>query len=289
MIQPIDLENSKYSYGTTPMYNSLIDEIIRRDSPAEIVMFNVATIIRNCAQTEKISNMVKEEKRVGRETDQPSMALLSKTKTEISMLLNDIVEMFDANKNILNPTLIAYFCDYKRTIPSASYRVPTPGKRVLHTAEELLIASMSPKRSVTKVRNITLIEIPILNAAFPHKVLDLELGNIKNTHRIAHITSHPLDYHIHKSTSHYRLVQSFTGHVLKPEDLNNKVFGTDVLPFNIYTHAVLGDSVDIKPSISPGVKKKLFEVAKNEHWNIHTPAWIKERMMEIGIRIPFQI
>ena len=62
MVQPIDLENSKYSYGTTPMYNALIDEIIRRDSPAEIVMFNVATIIRNCAQTERITEMVKEEK-----------------------------------------------------------------------------------------------------------------------------------------------------------------------------------------------------------------------------------
>ena len=112
MVQPIDLENSKYSYGTTPMYNALIDEIIRRDSPAEIVMFNVATIIRNCAQTERITEMVKEEKRLGKETERPSMSLLNRTKAEISMLLNDIVEMFDANKSILNPTLIAYFCDY---------------------------------------------------------------------------------------------------------------------------------------------------------------------------------
>mgnify|MGYP000021373093 FL=1 len=289
MIQPIDLENSKYSYGTTPMYNSLIDEIIRRDSPAEIVMFNVATIIRNCAQTEKISEMVRAEKRLGKETDRPSMSLLNRTKAEISMLLNDIVEMFDANKSILNPTLIAYFCDYQKTIPSMSYRVPTPGKRVLTTAEQLLISSMTPKRSVTKVRNITLIEIPILNGEFPHKLLDIELGYIKNNHRIAHVTSHPLDYHICKSTSHYRLVQSFTGHVLKPEDLNHKVFGTDVLPFNIYTHAVLGDSVDIKSSISPGVKKKLIEVATHEHWNIHTPQWTKERLHEIGVRVPFQI
>lgn len=271
------------------MYNSLIDEIIRRDSPAEIVMFNVATIIRNCAQTEKISEMVRAEKRLGKETDRPSMSLLNRTKAEISMLLNDIVEMFDANKSILNPTLIAYFCDYQKTIPSTSYRVPTPGKRVLTTAEQLLISSMTPKRSVTKVRNITLIEIPILNGEFPHKLLDIELGYIKNNHRIAHVTSHPLDYHICKSTSHYRLVQSFTGHVLKPEDLNHKVFGTDVLPFNVYTHAVLGDSVDIKSSISPGVKKKLIEVATHEHWNIHTPQWTKERLHEIGVRVPFQI
>ena len=289
MIQPIDLENSKYSYGTTPMYNALIDEIIRRDSPAEVVLFNVATIIRNCAQTDKITDMVKTERRLGRETDQPSMSLLNKTKTEISMLLNDIVEMFDANRSILNPTLIAYFCNYEKTIPGNSYRVPTPGKRVLHTAEQLLISSMSSKRSVTKVRNITLVEIPILNGEFPHKLLEMELGYIKNNHRIAHVTSHPVDYHICKSTSHYRLVQSFTGHVLKPEDLNNKVFGTDVVPFNVYTHAVLGDSVDIKPSLTPSVKKKLIEVATTEHWNIHTPQWTKERMMDIGVRIPFQI
>lgn len=289
MIQPIDLENSKYSYGTTPMYNALIDEIIRRDSPAEVVLFNVATIIRNCAQTDKITDMVKTERRLGRETDQPSMSLLNKTKTEISMLLNDIVEMFDANRSILNPTLIAYFCNYEKTIPGNSYRVPTPGKRVLHTAEQLLISSMSSKRSVTKVRNITLVEIPILNGEFPHKLLEMELGYIKNNHRIAHVTSHPVDYHICKSTSHYRLVQSFTGHVLKPEDLNNKVFGTDVVPFNVYTHAVLGDSVDIKPSLTPSVKKKLIEVATTEHWNIHTPQWTKERMLDIGVRIPFQI
>lgn len=289
MIQPIDLENSKYSYGTTPMYNALIDEIIRRDSPAEVVLFNVATIIRNCAQTDKITDMVKTERRLGRETDQPSMSLLNKTKTEISMLLNDIVEMFDANRSILNPTLIAYFCNYEKTIPGNSYRVPTPGKRVLHTAEQLLISSMSSKRSVTKVRNITLVEIPILNGEFPHKLLEMELGYIKNNHRIAHVTSHPVDYHICKSTSHYRLVQSFTGHVLKTEDLNNKVFGTDVVPFNVYTHAVLGDSVDIKPSLTPSVKKKLIEVATTEHWNIHTPQWTKERMLDIGVRIPFQI
>lgn len=73
------------------------------------------------------------------------------------------------------------------------------------------------------------------------------------------------------------------------ETLNHKVFGTDVLPFNVYTHAVLGDSVDIKSSISPGVKKKLIEVATHEHWNIHTPQWTKERLHEIGVRVPFQI
>ena len=252
-------------------------------------MFNVATIIRNCAQTEKITGMVKEEKRLGKETDLPSMTLLNRTKAEISMLLNDIVEMFDANKSILNPTLIAYFCDYQKTIPSTSYRTPAQGKRVLTTAERLLISSMSPKRSVTKVRNITLVEIPILNGEFPHKLLDIELGYIKNNHRIAHVTSHPLDYHIYKSTSHYRLVQSFTGHVLKPDDLNHKVFGTDALPFNTYTHAVLGDNVDIKSSISPGIKKKLIEVASREHWNIHTSQWTKDRLDEIGVRVPFQI
>ena len=101
-----------------------------------------------------------------------------------------------------------------------------------------------------------MIEIPILHGEFPHKLLDIELGYIK---------------------------------VLRPENLNNKVFGTDAVPFNIYTHAVLGDGVDIKPSITPGIKKKLVEVATHEHWNIHTPQWTKDRLNDIGVRIPFQI
>lgn len=289
MIQPIDLENSKYSYGTTPMYNALLDEIIRRDHPAEIVLFNVATIIRNCSQTEQITTMAKDEKRLGHETEEPSKTLLTKTKTEISMLLNDIVEMFSAVKGVAHPTLIAYFCDYSKTIPSSSYRTPAPGKRVLTTAEQLLIASMNPKRKVSKVRDITLIEIPILQGEFPHQVLDRELGYIRNTHRIVHITNHPLDYHICKSTSHYRLVQSFTGNVLQPKDLPHKVFKTDALPFNVYTHAVLGDDVDIKPSLSPAAKKKLLEIASHEHWSIHTPQWTKERLGDVGVRVPFQI
>ena len=289
MIQPINMENSKYSLGTTPVFNTLLNEISRKENPVEIVLFNVATIIRNCMHTEKITNMIKEEKRRGQETNAPSLALLNETKKEIATLMNDIVAMFNDNQAIMNPTLIAYFCDYRKTIPTASRREEIASKKTLFLAEDMLIHAMTPRRSVTKARNVTLIEIPILTGKFPHVILADELGYIKNNHNIGHISNHPIDYHICKYTSSYRLIQSFTGKVLTTGELPEKVFGSSDIPFCPATHAVLGDKEDVKPSLSPSVKKKMYEVAKQEHWAIHTPEWLEERMYQIGVRVPFKM
>ena len=290
-MQPIDLENSKYSLGTTPIYNTLLKEITKRNAPVEVVLFNVSTILRNCNSKESVKQLVDEDKRLGRETDRPSQMLLSETKREINLLLEDILEMFRYNTNILNPTLIAYFCNYQKTIPTTSYREPTHGKRVLTTAETMLLHSMRPgNRAVKKAQNVTLVEVPITRGKFPHAILAEEIGFITNNHRIAHITHHPVDYHVCKYTSDYRLIQSFTGQIIRPNELGDKVFSNSSVPFNVYTHAVLGDSVDIKSSITPSTKKKLIQVAQQEHWKeVHTSDWIRDRLKEIGIRIPFEI
>lgn len=291
MLQPIDLEHSKYSLGTTPIYNTLLKEIMRRNSPVEVVMINVSTLLRNCNSNESVKQLVEEEKRLNRETSRPSKQLINDAKHEIQMLFDDIVEMFRSNNTIINPTLIVYFCDYKNIIPKGQYREPSHSKRVLTTAEDILLSSMAPdKRRVTRPHDVSLVELPISKGKFPHILLADELGLINNTHRVAHITHHPIDYHIHRYTSDYRLIQSFTGNVIRPRDLGDKVFNNQAIPFNVYTHAVLGDGVDIKSSLSVSTKHQLMELAKKEHWrDVHTADWVRDRLRDIGIRIPFEI
>ena len=291
MLQPIDLENSKYSLGTTPIYNTLLKEITKRNSPVEVVMINVSTLLRNCNSNESVKQIVEEEKRLNRETKRPSKQLIEDAKNEIQLLFDDIVEMFRSNKTIINPTLIVYFCDYKSIIPKSQYKEPTHSKRVLTIAEDILLSSMAPdKRRVSRPHDVSLVELPVKKGKFPHILLAEELGLVNNTHRVAHITHHPIDYHVHKYTSDYRLVQSFTGHILRPKDLGLKIFNNQAIPFNVYTHAVLGDGVDIKSSLSPSTKRQLGDVAQKEHWrDIHTADWVRDRLKEIGIRIPFEI
>ena len=291
MLQPIDLENSKYSLGTTPIYNTLLREITKRNSPVEVVMINVSTLLRNCSSNEDVKQILEEEKRLNRETNRPSKQLINDTKNEIQVLFDDIVEMFRSNNTIINPTLIVYFCDYKNIIPHSQYREPSHGKRVLTVAEDILLSSMAPdKRKVTRPHDVSLVELPIGKGKFPHILLADELGLINNTHRVAHITHHPIDYHIYKYTADYRLIQSFTGNILRPKDLGSKVFNNQSVPFNVYTHAVLGDNVDIKSSLSISTKRQLMDLAKKEHWgDIHTADWVRDRLKEVGIHIPFEI
>lgn len=287
--QPIDMSNSKYSMGTTPVFNKLLELVQGHRNPVEIVMFNVSTILRNCANNESVVKILQHEKETGVETDKPAQQLLVEARNELELFMGEIVQMLQDATHVQSPTLVDYFCDYQKIIPNSYYRQMSHGKRAMCIAEQMLLASMTRKQLKRTVGRVTIFEVPVLGGIQPHVALSKILGGIPNDHGIVQITNHPLDYHICKYTSSYRLLQSFTGEVYTKDMLAQKVFGTDALPFNTCTHAVLGDTTDIKSSISPSTKKKLFEIASNEHWGIHTVEWTKERLYDVGVRIPFNI
>lgn len=289
MYKPITIEEGKYSLGTTPIYNTLLQMINARELLVDTLFVNVSTILRNCNSNESVSKELSKEKQLGKETDKPADILISESKKEILNFIQDIIGMFNDNKRIFNPTVVAYFGDYSKCIPQQQYRTPPPSKRAIVQAESMLKHVLKNTRSVSTRGTVRFIELPITNNIFPHKHLINELGSISNNHIVAHITNHPCDYHVNKYCSDYKIIQSYTGKVLRVSDLSEKIFGTADIPFNPITHGVFGDKEDIKCSLTPAEKKKAIEIAKKESWSIHTAEWIYDRFRELGIRVPVNL
>ena len=100
------------------------------------------------------------------------------------------------------------------------------------------------------------------------------------------ISNHPSDYHIGPYCRTFRLIRSYTGEVVPYKNLNRHLFDTNSIPFNQYTHALLGDKEDIKPTYKSGAKSKLIEQAEKEEWSLKTQDYIRERLYRLSIRIP---
>lgn len=287
MLEPISQESSVFSLGTTPIYNTFLSLIEQQQSPIDTVFINIGTIFRNCASRQNITEMISKEKSIGVETDKPAHALITEAKKEIQQFTQDLMTMMRSNKNIVNPTIVGYYCNYAKCVPN-HYRVPAPGKRTIQLAESLLEGLLTTRRKSSIVQGVTYTEVHVPNGTFPHMELINELKITKNRHLVAHVTHHPLDYHVHKSCSSYQLVQSFTGKVVTKNNFSEKVFGTSLIPFNPYTHVLFGDKEDIQGSLSGVEKKRLLEMAQEENWAVKTSDWIYERINQLRIALPFK-
>lgn len=279
----------EFSLGTNPIYNTLLRMITARECLIDTLFVNVSTILRNCNSNESVATEMNKEKQLGKETDKPASILIQEAKKEILTFTQDVMDLFNNNKRIINPTIIAYFCDYSKCIPTKQYRTPPPSKRAITVAESMLKRVLHNTRSDNIKGKVRFIELPITDRIFPHKHLINELGMLRNNHLVAHITHHPCDYHVSKYCSDYRIIQSYTGKILTSDSFAEKIFGTADIPFNPYTHGLLGDKEDIKCSLTPAEKKKLVEIAKKESWSIHTAEWIYERLRNMDINVPVNL
>lgn len=118
---------------------------------------------------------------------------------------------------------------------------------------------------------------------WPHKELMNELASdyggmrYNQTLLISHV---PLDFHLYRAVKDLTLVESFTGALKTSRDFGKKVFNEEEIPFNKYTHLLLGDKWYLRSQVRAAEKRKIKEVAKKERWHLLPEKAIAESIVK---------
>lgn len=106
---------------------------------------------------------------------------------------------------------------------------------------------------------------------WPHKAIVADLMkvypglNMRNTLMISHV---PLDFHLYKVFKNFNILESYTGKLKAKNDFGLKVFKNEHIPFNKYTHLLLGDKWYLRSQVSPAVKRDIAAQAEQQRWNL---------------------
>jgi len=279
----------EYSMGTAPIYRTLRDIYSSTAPVYDTIMINIGTILRNCSSNKSVTDAKREDKLLGRKSNTPAHILIKEAKAEILKFIAAVCSLIGNNDAVLFPSVLIYFVDYKKCIPAHAYKPFTDSEREMALAETMLQGIVHGVKKDGKVDRVNFVELPITNKQCPHRVLMKELAAIKSNHHVLMISNHKLDYHIHRYCSRFCLVDSFTGKIIEPRDLSEKVFSNKELPFIPELHALLGDNTDIKAAISGKEKKNLIEVATTNRWSIHTSEYVIAALKSLRVSIPFEI
>lgn len=280
-------QQSEFSIGTTPMMKSIESLIENREEMVDTVCLNLGTIVRNCLQNQAVKDAIDFDKRHGTRTERPARVLTDEAKKEMIKVIGDICQMLNNNQFVNNPAIITYHSDYSKSVPREVYKEPIDSKYYLTMADQFVRMSVvKGNRKAARQGKVMMIELPINDKFLPWRHIMLELKDMKNNHNVLMVSNHPVDYHVGSISHTFRIVRSFTGEIVKYKQLGRIVFKSEMIPFNIYTHALFGDKEDVKCSLSGNDKNRILELAEKEEWSLKTKDYIKDRLYELGIRIP---
>lgn len=281
------MDSNLFTPGTKAVLDSLETALANKEQPIDTVILNLGTIIRNCLANENVKEAIEYDKKRGIETERPSVVLFDESKKEMINTIQYIAQMFNNAGLIHNPAIITYHANYAKSVSRELFRKPAPSKRIVELTNDMVRHKLiTGKRKTSMIGKVTLIEIPINDAFCPWRYFIEELKHLKNEHCVAMISSHPVDYHIGQMCRSFRVFRSYTGEVIWYKNLGTKIFDNENVPFNIYTHAILGDKEDVQPSLKGSAKQKLFQIAEDEEWSLKTKDYIRERLYQLNIRIP---
>ena len=283
------MDSELFTVGTKAVLASLETAILDKEYPIDTVILNLGTIVRNCLANERVKEAIEYDKRRGVETDKPAYVLFEESKKEMINTIQYIAEILNRANLIHNPAIITYHANYEKCISNELYRKPTAGKRIPTLANELVRDKLiTGKRKTSMIGKVSLTEIPMNDKFCPWRYFIEELKHLKNEHCVAMISSHPVDYHIGQMCRSFRVFRSYTGEVIWYKNLGIKIFENENVPFNIYTHAILGDKEDVQSSLKGNAKQQLLQIAAEEEWSLKTKDYIRERLYQLNIRVPTQ-
>ena len=120
---------------------------------------------------------------------------------------------------------------------------------------------------------------------FPHKALIMDLMksysgiSMRRTLMISHV---PLDFHLYRIFKNFMLLESYTGKIKGPKEFGRKVFKNEKIPFNKYTHLLLGDKWYMRQQVDLRTKRAISDLAAKDRWNILPDLQILESLVSKG-------
>lgn len=278
---PESTQSGQAGFGTNAIITA-INEMAKKNNPQpyDIFLINIDTLIRNVTTKDKSEDEIKND-----------------TSRDLGNLLDAISLYMRTIENLLDmPYILVYFPEYEtpqvklheRTYKNDSVKAIIKNIHNDFVKEDNL---KERKQIRSSYNNIDVYELYTGDRSeLPYKVLTrfvngqskFNPGGIRNVLKNMMMISHcPLDYYFLLNFPRTHLLESFTGKLIKKEQLGVKVFKDGFVPFNRVTHLLFGDSVQLMPMAKGrrgknNNRKLLMDMARRQNWNFRTPDEIAE-------------
>ena len=207
------------------------------------------------------------------------------TYLEIQDLLSEIAEVMTTAR-IPNPSIVTYISDYSSMIPKEYWRQSTLNRTRFATASKMLIKKNMQFGTLGQVQY----NFHYLHGRVPTTTqLIHAIQRMHNKRKIYLISHSPIDFHICEKLKSVNILESYTGKTIDISRLGMKVFKQESIPFNQFTHVMLGDKEQFISPMSRSEKKRFIQLSVDDRWNLKTKYQIEGSIKRNGFKLPFRL
>ena len=261
------------SYGVDPILVYFSNTLNRPENNVRIILVSMNTCIRNAIDNEK-----------------SFMENVRVVTHEVQTIINVVSQAFNSNPLSINSYLCFYITNHWDAFPEDRIRPVTPGRAMYHQVCMRAWNNFDQNHNTTKGN--MLLEFHKLQKTRSYasqlqsiiRGLSTKILGINNKTEYLLLSHNPLDFHLLRTERRGKLISSHTAEIIPPDGLGEKVFG-DKIPFYNVTHMILGDKVQIKPSVSVKVRQNIRKHAYMENWHIKTEQQITKSIRSLGVVI----
>lgn len=264
------------SYGIAPILGAISTQARSPKRPKwNLYFINVETIIRD----RKEKDATEEQIARGVITD----------CTVLSQYIATYNQLADPNSKT-KPLICFYFSKYEN-IDSRYLRDKFPkGTEERWRVRDKVTSIVEDEGFLTNYENTDIVfSIEEAHGKYwPHKELVHDVNDkfsdvlFRNTLLVSHV---PSDFHMYKMFKNFAILESYTGAFKQHGDLGKKVFGDPAVPFNKYTHILLGDKWYVKQQVDQKTKKAIKDKANSDNWRILPDKSILEALVNMHLPV----
>lgn len=249
------------SYGVAPILSALSDISMRSNRPMwNLFLINIETLIRD--RDKDVKNKKPEDVARAVLVDCSVMAQYIATYCRVTL-----------PRYVKTTPIVCFYLPHYELIPAVYLRE----KFKKGTEERWCIRSeiekiLSKEKWNDNYENTEIIFCSVGSKDnWPHAELFKDLANFTDNiqYRSVLMISHaPSDFHLYRKFKDFRILESFTGNLKEPKEFGKKVFKDENIPFNKYTHLLLGDEWYLKSQLDTTGKKEFKKISESRRWKI---------------------
>lgn len=266
------------SYGIAPILGAISAQA--RNSKRHrwiLYLINIETIIRD-------------RKEKDTDADQIARGVITDC-TVLAQYISTYNQLVSPNSKI-KPLICFYFAKYEHINPKYLRDKFPKGTEEKWRIRDKVAALIEDEGFLTSYENTDIVfSVEEGNGKYwPHKELVKDLNDrfsgisFRSTLLVSHV---PFDFHLYKVFNDFTILESYTGAFKHKRDLGKKVFGDESIPFNKYTHVLLGDKWYMKQQVDSKTKKLIKEKSKNNNWNLLPDKSILESLVDMHLPVSY--
>ena len=264
---PVFME-TRLSYGIAPVMNRFYQWSLDRKRPVwDMYLVNVMTLLRNCiGMYDSVQETIDQ---VARDLD---------TLTKYISSYTGINRM-----DPVDPKLIYYLPTYEKIPPAYLLESEDKQRQALAKVYSKFTVMVKDHSEIFEALKVYYVHVG--KSKLPHLDLIHRIPAIEPRYRykrICMLSSFPVDYHMYRFIPSFSIIRSHTADVMTKEQFGEKIFKYPI-PFNAYTHIVMGDKKMIKCPLSIKQKRQVLALAETKRWKYQPDHVILEQLVSLDL------